>query len=208
MPTLPRKSFAAPEGDREYTALLSYLPLDKWRGIEIYAVHLPDPASAGRFRRVDRILPARERTKPRVLDPVRVGRRGILAEVRPAEPPRQGDGGPAPGYGPDGVLPVQCGWVLDPAGLGRYQATYARTIDKTPVPDFRDSLTKRAPCGWANMRTGLQRLRRETFGHSVDHVPELRRVFVGVALQFRLEIGEADPIPIAYFVGVWVWVAV
>jgi hypothetical protein len=31
MPALPWKSFAAPESDREYTALLSYLPLSKWR---------------------------------------------------------------------------------------------------------------------------------------------------------------------------------
>ena len=33
MPVLPWKSFAAPESAREYTALLSYLPLNKWRAI-------------------------------------------------------------------------------------------------------------------------------------------------------------------------------
>lgn len=33
MPALPWKSFAAPESDRGYTALLSYLPLNKWRAI-------------------------------------------------------------------------------------------------------------------------------------------------------------------------------
>ena len=33
VPALPWKSFAAPESDREYTALLSYLPLNKWRAI-------------------------------------------------------------------------------------------------------------------------------------------------------------------------------
>ena len=33
MPALPWKSFAAPENDREYTALLTYLPLNKWRAI-------------------------------------------------------------------------------------------------------------------------------------------------------------------------------
>lgn len=33
MPTLPWKSFATPEDDREYTALLSYLPVNKWRAI-------------------------------------------------------------------------------------------------------------------------------------------------------------------------------
>ncbi len=31
MPALPWKSFAAPETDREYHAMLSYLPLNKWR---------------------------------------------------------------------------------------------------------------------------------------------------------------------------------
>ena len=33
MPALPWKSFAAPESGREYTALLSYLPLNKWRAM-------------------------------------------------------------------------------------------------------------------------------------------------------------------------------
>ena len=33
MPALPWKSFATPENDREYTALLTYLPLSKWRAI-------------------------------------------------------------------------------------------------------------------------------------------------------------------------------
>ncbi len=33
MPALPWKSYAAPESDREYTALLTYLPLNKWRAI-------------------------------------------------------------------------------------------------------------------------------------------------------------------------------
>jgi len=33
MPTLPWKSYAAPESDGEYTALLTYLPLNKWRAI-------------------------------------------------------------------------------------------------------------------------------------------------------------------------------
>ena len=33
MPTLPWKSFAPPENDREYSALLTYLPLKRWRAI-------------------------------------------------------------------------------------------------------------------------------------------------------------------------------
>jgi hypothetical protein len=33
MPALPWKSFATPENGREYTALLTYLPLSKWRAI-------------------------------------------------------------------------------------------------------------------------------------------------------------------------------
>jgi hypothetical protein len=33
MPAVPWKSFAAPESDREYTAMLTYLPLNKWRAI-------------------------------------------------------------------------------------------------------------------------------------------------------------------------------
>ena len=33
MPALPWKSSATPENDREYTALLTYLPLSKWRAI-------------------------------------------------------------------------------------------------------------------------------------------------------------------------------
>ena len=33
MPTLPWKSFAAPERDREYTAMVSYLPLNKFRAL-------------------------------------------------------------------------------------------------------------------------------------------------------------------------------
>ena len=33
MPALPWKCFATPENDREYTALLTYLPLSKWRAI-------------------------------------------------------------------------------------------------------------------------------------------------------------------------------
>ena len=33
MPTAPWRSFVTPEGDREYLALLSYLPLNKWRAM-------------------------------------------------------------------------------------------------------------------------------------------------------------------------------
>jgi Domain of unknown function (DUF3291) len=33
MPALPWKSFAAPESDREYTAMVSYLPLNKLRAL-------------------------------------------------------------------------------------------------------------------------------------------------------------------------------
>ena len=33
MPALPWKSFAAPETGREYHAMLSYLPLNKWRAM-------------------------------------------------------------------------------------------------------------------------------------------------------------------------------
>jgi len=33
MPALPWKSFAPPEYDREYSALLTYLPLKRWRAI-------------------------------------------------------------------------------------------------------------------------------------------------------------------------------
>jgi quinol monooxygenase YgiN len=33
MPALPWKSFASPESDREYTALVSYLPLNKFRAV-------------------------------------------------------------------------------------------------------------------------------------------------------------------------------
>lgn len=33
MPALPWKSFGLPEGDREYRAMLSYLPLNKWRAL-------------------------------------------------------------------------------------------------------------------------------------------------------------------------------
>ena len=33
MPALPWKSFAPPENDREYSALLTYLPLKRWRAI-------------------------------------------------------------------------------------------------------------------------------------------------------------------------------
>ena len=33
MPALPWKFFATPENDREYTALLTYLPLSKWHAI-------------------------------------------------------------------------------------------------------------------------------------------------------------------------------
>ena len=33
MPALPWKSFALPKNDREYSALLTYLPLKRWRAI-------------------------------------------------------------------------------------------------------------------------------------------------------------------------------
>jgi hypothetical protein len=33
VPALPWKSFASPESDREYTALVSYLPLNKFRAL-------------------------------------------------------------------------------------------------------------------------------------------------------------------------------
>jgi heme-degrading monooxygenase HmoA len=33
VPAMPWKSFAAPEGDREYTAMVSYLPLNKFRAL-------------------------------------------------------------------------------------------------------------------------------------------------------------------------------
>ena len=33
MPALPWKSFAAPQSDRDYTALVSYLPLNKFRAL-------------------------------------------------------------------------------------------------------------------------------------------------------------------------------
>ncbi len=33
MPTLPWKSFAVPESDRECHAMLSYLPVNKWRAV-------------------------------------------------------------------------------------------------------------------------------------------------------------------------------
>ena len=33
MPALPWKSFGLPEGDGEYRAMLSYLPLNKWRAL-------------------------------------------------------------------------------------------------------------------------------------------------------------------------------
>ena len=33
MPKLPWKEFASPEGDTEYTALVSYLPLNKFRAL-------------------------------------------------------------------------------------------------------------------------------------------------------------------------------
>jgi heme-degrading monooxygenase HmoA len=33
MPALPWKSFASPESDREYTTLVSYLPLNKFRAL-------------------------------------------------------------------------------------------------------------------------------------------------------------------------------
>lgn len=33
MPASPWRSFATPEDDREYTAMLSYLPLNKWRAM-------------------------------------------------------------------------------------------------------------------------------------------------------------------------------
>jgi hypothetical protein len=33
MPALPWKSLAAPENGREYSALLTYLPLKRWRVI-------------------------------------------------------------------------------------------------------------------------------------------------------------------------------
>ena len=33
MPALPWKSFAAPKSDREYTAMVSYLPLNKFRAL-------------------------------------------------------------------------------------------------------------------------------------------------------------------------------
>ena len=33
MPAMPWKSFAAPESDREYTAMVSYLPLNRFRAL-------------------------------------------------------------------------------------------------------------------------------------------------------------------------------
>ncbi len=36
MPTSPWKSFATPESDREYHAMLSYLPLNKWRAMPTF----------------------------------------------------------------------------------------------------------------------------------------------------------------------------
>jgi hypothetical protein len=36
MPALPWKSFAAPESDREYTAMVSYLPVNKFRALPTF----------------------------------------------------------------------------------------------------------------------------------------------------------------------------
>src|SRR5215210_6322605 len=100
-----------------------------------YEVHLPDPVPAGPFRRVDGVLHGREPTEPKVLDFVGLGRRGILAEVRPTEAPQQGDDGPDPGHGADRVLAVRGGWVFRPAELGRGQTTHARAIDGRLIPN-------------------------------------------------------------------------
>ena len=50
MPASPWTSFAAPENGGEYVALLSYLPLNKWRTMPKFMRYvLPDLASASRF---------------------------------------------------------------------------------------------------------------------------------------------------------------
>src|SRR5829696_702900 len=100
------------------------------RAAEVHEVYLPDPASAGRFGRADRVLPGRERAGSGILDFVGVARRGILAKVRPKDAPQQGNDGSAFGHGSDGVLSLGRRWVLDPAELGRGQATHARALNR------------------------------------------------------------------------------
>ena len=39
MPALPWKSFASPESDREYTAMVSYLPLNKFRALPKFMLY-------------------------------------------------------------------------------------------------------------------------------------------------------------------------
>jgi hypothetical protein len=151
IPALLWKSFAAPESDREYTAMLTYLPLNKWRAIPKFMRHLPDSAPASRFRRVNRVCSRRERTETGLLDLIRMGRRGILKAIRPTEASQQGDDGPAPGHGSDGVPPVQGGRVLDPAGLGRHQATHARAIDGSLISDLHGSPKKQENCSFRSI---------------------------------------------------------
>ena len=76
------------------------------------------------------LLPRCKHIEPEVLDLIGIGsRRGISVEIRSTGAPQQGDDGPAPGHGPNGVLPLEGGWLFRSARLGRSQATHARTID-------------------------------------------------------------------------------
>ena len=74
MPASPWTSFAAPENGGEYVALLSYLPLNKWRTMPKFMRYvLPDLASASRFGGSDWVLHGRERTEQKILDLISVG---------------------------------------------------------------------------------------------------------------------------------------
>jgi hypothetical protein len=130
MPALPWKSFAAPKSDREYTTMVTYLPLNWFRGTaEVHEVHPPDSAPASRVRRAGRILHGRQRNWQRVLDVVGVGRRASLEALRPPYSPRRGDEGPAGGHGQNRVRSMEGERIIYPTRLGCGQGAYPRAAD-------------------------------------------------------------------------------
>ena len=120
MPASPWKTFAAPENGREYLALLSYLPLNKWRALPKfmrYSLQIRRQLADSEGL-IDRVLHGRKRTEQKILDLVGVGGRRISDEVRWEESSRAGDDGPDPTHGSNEIRSVASEWVGRAPKLG------------------------------------------------------------------------------------------
>jgi hypothetical protein len=99
VPKSPWKSFAAPKSDREYRAMLSYLPLNKWRAM---------PRFLRYSSQIQHQLADSEGLIGYSLDANILSRKfwTLSVWVCSTDASQQGDGGFAPGHGPDEILCV------------------------------------------------------------------------------------------------------